>query len=88
MRDQQDGRAALAGDAEHQLDDVGAGFLVEIAGRFVRQQQFWLADDGASEADALLLTAGKSARQVGEAAGEADIAQRSSGAALDLGPGE
>ena len=44
---------------------------------------FGLADHGAGEADALLLAAGQGARQVGQAAAEADFGKRRGGAVAD-----
>src|SRR4029434_9136099 len=35
---------------------------MEVAGRFVSQDEFWFGDDGACDADQLLLAAGKLAR--------------------------
>ncbi len=66
--DEEDRGAALAGEAEHQLDDMRAGFLVEVAGGLVGEQQLGLADHGAGEADALLFAAGERAGQMGRGA--------------------
>ena len=35
---------------------------MEVAGRFVGQDEFWFGDDGACDADQLLLAAGELAR--------------------------
>ena len=47
-----------------QLDDFTTGMRIEIAGRFIGQEQFRLVDEGAGDGHALLLAAGKFGRPV------------------------
>ena len=42
-----------------QIDDFLAGMAVEVAGRFIGQNQGWLHDGGAGDGDALALAAGE-----------------------------
>ena len=62
VRDHDDGLAVLAVERLEQAENFVAGFAVEIAGRFVAEQQRRIGDDGARDADALLLAAGERAR--------------------------
>ncbi len=64
--------ATLAVAAEQQLDDVAAGGLVEIAGRFVGDENCRIGRQRAGERDALLLAAGKLGWIVMQARREAD----------------
>ena len=73
--DEDDGGTLLAGHVEHQLDDAGAGLLVEVAGGLIGEEEFWLRNHGPSQADALLLATGKSGRAVVQAVTEADGGQ-------------
>ena len=50
--------AALAPQPEDQIDDRAAGRLVEIAGRFVGDEDRRVGRDGPRNGDALLLAAG------------------------------
>src|ERR1035441_7436832 len=51
--------------------DAGAG--VQIAGRFVREHQFRVVDQGAGDGDALLLAAGQLAGMVAQAVPDAHL---------------
>ena len=51
--------AALGLAAEQKFDDVASGCLVEIAGRFVGDDDGGIGRQGAGERDALLLAAGQ-----------------------------
>src|SRR5579863_8476688 len=57
--------------AQHFEDDFGI-FGVEVAGRLVSKQNFWLVDDGASDGHALLFAARHFGWLVSEAAVEAE----------------
>ena len=60
--------------------DLDAGPAVQVAGRFVGQQKFWLIDQSARDGDALLLAAGKLVWVMTGALAQAHDFQRSSGA--------
>ena len=55
---------------------LGAQLRVEVRQRFVEQEHFRFADDGAAERDTLALTAGKSLRLTGEVIGDAEDGSR------------
>ena len=65
-------------------DDVG-GRLVEIAGGLVGEDQSGPVGERAGDGDALLLAAGKLARAVGQAVGEAERAEQRFGPLPRLG---
>ena len=69
--DHHDGGVLLAREIEHQVDDDGAGLLVEVAGGLVGEEQPRGGDHGAGEADALLLAAGQR-RRAGDGRGRRD----------------
>ena len=63
------GRARIVGDHDDRLavvaverlekvEDLIAGFAIQIARRLIAEKQCWVCDDGARDADALLLPAG------------------------------
>ena len=72
--DHDDGRAFLIQLAKHPHHFL-AMRGVEVAGRFVGEDQLGLADQGAGDGDALLLTAGKLCRPVLGAVGDADLVE-------------
>ena len=76
VRDHDDGLAVLAVERLQQVEDLVAGLAVEVAGRLVAEQQRRVGDDGARDADALLLAAGELPRIVLRAVGEPDDLQR------------
>jgi len=57
MGDQHQGIAGFAMQREQQIDDHPPGSLIEIAGRFVGQQNFRAQDKGPGQGHALLLAA-------------------------------
>ena len=59
VRDEHQGRAAVALQREEQVDDLPAGGLVEIAGRLVGHQNRRVRRQRAGDRDALLLAAGE-----------------------------
>src|SRR5262245_7604750 len=59
-----------------QAEDLFGVAGVEIAGRLIGDDEGGIGDDGAGNGDALLLTARQRAREMVEAVGEADDAQR------------
>ncbi len=58
MRHHEDGDAVIVQFLEN-IHDLDAGPRVEIAGRFIGQQEFGRVHQGAGDRDALLLAAGK-----------------------------
>ena len=52
-----DGLAVLAVERLQQVEDLVTRFPIEVAGGFVAEQQRRIRDDGAGDADALLLPA-------------------------------
>ena len=54
------------------VEDLGAGARVEVAGGLVGEDDLGPAGEGPGDGDALLLAAGELARAVVEAVGEAD----------------
>ena len=85
VRDHHDGLAVVAVERLQQIENLVAGLAIEIAGRLVAQQQRRVGDDGAGDADALLLAAGQLPRVVLRAIGEADDLQRDRRALAPLG---
>ena len=85
VRDHHDRLAVIAVERLQQVEDLVAGLAIEIAGRLVAQQQRRVGDDGARDADALLLTARQLARIVLRAIGEPDDLQRDRDALPPLG---
>ena len=57
--DHDDGLAVVAVERLQQIEDLVAGLAIEVAGRLVAEQQRRVGDDGARDADALLLSAGE-----------------------------
>ena len=88
MGDQNHGSPALAGQVEHQLDDQLARLLVEIARRFIGEQQRRVGDHRAGKPDALLLATGHRGRVVVEPLAQADRGECGTGALSDLGHGQ
>ena len=75
VRDQNDGVAALIQIFE-QRHDFFAGFGIEVAGRFVGQNDRRIVHQRARDRDALTLTAGQFVRLVMNAIAQANIVQR------------
>ncbi|KAF1070114.1 MAG: hypothetical protein GAK45_00887 [Pseudomonas citronellolis] len=76
MGDQHDGQFQLAVDLGQQLQHLPGGLRVEGAGGFVAEQQFRAAGQGAGDADALFLAAGKLGRVFACVVGEADALEQ------------
>ena len=76
MRHQHDGRMAGAVHAEQQLDDLMTGLAVQVAGRFVREQQRGIVGERAGDGHALLLAARQLRRIVMAAVAEADLGEQ------------
>jgi len=72
---------ALAVQGEHQVDDLFAGGGVEIAGRFVGEQDRRFHDERTRQRDALLFAAGQFGRIVGETVGQPDPVEFGAGPA-------
>ena len=71
VRHHDDRLAVIAVERLQQVEDLVAGFAIEIARRLVAQQQRGIGDDGARDADALLLAARQLTRIMLGAIGEA-----------------
>ena len=56
----------------HELEDLGAGLRVEVAGRLVGEDDLGLAHERARDGDALLLATRELGRPVGEPVAQAD----------------
>ena len=78
--DQNERRAALLMAAEQKLDDVASGGLVEIAGRFVGNDDGGIGRERTGQRDALLLAAGKFGRIVVQARAKPDRGKLALGA--------
>ena len=76
VRDHDDRLAVIAIERLQQIEDLVAGLAIEIAGRLVAEQQRRVGDDGARDADALLLAARQLTRVVLRAIGQPDDLQR------------
>jgi len=59
MRDHDDGLAEILIELTEKAEDGFGAFSVEIAGGFIGQDNFWFADNGASQRYPLLFSAGK-----------------------------
>src|SRR5271168_4013064 len=71
VRDHDDGLAEVLIELTEQAEDGFGAFGIEVASGFIGQDDFWFADDSASERDALLFATGKLGRLVLEATAEA-----------------
>ena len=71
-----DRRAALRREAREEVDHVGAGLRVEVAGRLVGEDHARLDDERARDRDALLLAARELRRQVRRALDEPDLGEQ------------
>ncbi len=85
VRHHDDGLAVLAVERLQQVEDLVARLAIEVAGRLVAQQQRRVGDDGARDADALLLAARELARVVIGPLAEPDDRQRRLHPLLALG---
>ena len=72
VRDEHEGGVRFVGQLAQQAKNVFAAGGIEIAGRFVGENERGPMDEGAGDRDALLLAAGELARQGGGAGSEAD----------------
>ena len=72
MRDDNQRHCFFAIEFDQQLSELLGGGVVERAGRFIGEQEFGLVDERADDGDALAFPAGKFARPMVEALGEAD----------------
>ncbi len=68
VRDHDDCLAEILIELAEQAEDGFGAFGIEVAGRLICEDDFWLAHDGASESNALLFTAGEFRRLVFQAA--------------------
>jgi hypothetical protein len=70
VRDHHDGLAELTDGAPHELEHLRAGPRIEVPRRFVREDDFRLADQSPCRRDALLLPSGKLGWPVGQPVSE------------------
>ena len=70
--DHHDRLAVLPHGTAHEVEDLGAGSRVEVAGRLVGEHDVGPGVEGPGDRDALLLAAGELARTVLQAVGETD----------------
>jgi len=64
VRHHDDGPALFSIQRLQQAQDFIAGFAIQIAGRFVAEQDGWISHNGAGDADALLFAPGQRARKM------------------------
>src|SRR4051812_9421834 len=76
VRDHDDGFAGVAAEGAQDFQYFGGGSRIEIAGRFVGDDQTWVGDEGARDGDALFLAARKLFGQMMHARAEADEFER------------
>jgi len=72
MRDEHKRGPTLAVLREQQLDDLGAGCIIEVSGRLIRQQDRRVRCQRSRQRDALLLATGELRRIVAAPLGESD----------------
>ena len=84
MRDNNDGEAERFIKFPEEFMDAAAGFLVEVTGRFIGEEDGGFHHERASESDALLFTAGEFAGFMGTAVGETDEFEQFFGTFLGL----
>ncbi len=80
MGDQHQGRAACSMQRKDKIDHLGAGMTIEIAGRFVCEQNLRPRGERPRQRHALLLSAGKLRGVVMQAMSEPNLCQRLTGA--------
>ena len=85
VRDHHDRLAVIAVQRFEQFQDLVPRLAIEVAGRLVAEQQCRVGDDGAGDADTLLLAARELARIVVHAVAEADDRQRHLDPVLPIG---
>jgi len=85
VRHHHDRFAVIAVERLQQVENLIAGFSIEIAGGFVAKQQRRIGDDGARDADALLLPAGKLSGIVLRPLGQPNDLQRNADTLLTVG---
>jgi hypothetical protein len=66
VRDDDQNRVCLPVNVEQHAGEDVSRFLIEVAGRFVAQQQSRLHDESARECDTLLLAPGELRRAMGK----------------------
>ena len=80
-----DGGLALAVEFGEEVEDPVAGLPIEVAGRFVGEEEVGLVNQGAGDGDALPFAAAEFAGAVFEAFAEAESLEESGGALADVG---
>src|SRR5688500_10080615 len=76
VRDEHERSAGRGVQVEKQIDDRVAGFVIEIAGGLIGEENFWAVQKRAGQPDALLFPAGELCRVMMEALGKADFLQQ------------
>ena len=76
------GLAVVAVEFFDDVHDLAAGFDVEVAGRFVGEEDAGVVHEGAGDGDALAFAAGELAGAVLEAVGEAELFEKVYGAGV------
>jgi len=79
VRDEHDGQFFVFVQLFEDFHDLGAGVGIEVAGRFVGEEDAWFVDERPGDGDALLLAAGHLGRDVVHAIVESDSAQGGDG---------
>jgi hypothetical protein len=85
MGDEHQGGAALLMARKQEIDDLGAGGFIEIAGRLVRNEDRRIRGERARQSNALLFTAGKLSGVMVSPLGETDGGELVRGALLGFG---
>lgn len=70
--DDDEGLAHLVAESEQDIEDGVAGFLIEVAGRFVGEDEVGLVHEGAGDGDTLAFAAGEFGGAVPQAVAEAE----------------
>jgi hypothetical protein len=72
VRDHDDGLAELVGRPAQELEQIGGGLGIQVAGRLVGEDDRRLVDEGPGDRNALLLAAGELGGPMRETVGDAD----------------
>jgi hypothetical protein len=78
VRHDQEGPLVAPGQALKQVEDLGAGVVVEVGGRLIRQEDWGPARQRPGDGHALLLATGEIARQERGALRQADLTEQTS----------
>ena len=84
VRSHDHGGVVAVREPRQQIDHVGTGGGVEVAGGLVGEDHPWPDDERSGDRDALLLPAGEVRREMGGAIGEADLLEQVEGTLTQL----